>query len=364
MRIAVVCPHYGYITRGTERCTEEIVKKFIEHGHKVDVFSLGKNGNTKEVDGLKKDKGLGKLSHNFAENTMFGGFCKKYIGISPHLEDMVFGMKLQERETEFMIYDVILSRGEYWETLACKKIASHFCIPVVSAFSGGNSKMMIEQAKLSDTFIVNSPAYEKWIKEQLPEINSICIPGAVDLNIFNPNVNPSCFDNKYEHPIVISTSALIPAKRINLIIDAMTKLGKGTLIVTNDGPNKNEILKKGKKQLGNRFVYVGIVPLQTLVGLYVLSDVCVLASKNEPFGLVVLDSMACNTPVIAQKEATEWLIGDGGYVVDDCEDIENLAKTIEKTYETEWDNRPRKQAEKFGWEEISLKFEKVLEDTI
>jgi glycosyltransferase involved in cell wall biosynthesis len=46
-------------------------------------------------------------------------------------------------------------------------------------------------------------------------------------------------------------------------------------------------------------VWMGVLPRNELAQIYAASDVFVFPSKNETFGLVMLEAMACGTPVAA-----------------------------------------------------------------
>jgi len=351
----MICPHYGYIKRGTEVMTEYSSTIMRKRGYSVDVLSMGIN-----VNGLRIDKGLGKLSYKVTELSFLTGFCRKYLGFSPSIETISFALSL-ETFLKKNQYDFLWTNGDCWDNIVCKKTG----IPYLSFFGGGISKMMQKESELlPDVFVVLTPQMLAWIKSKVPDCHSVYIPNGVDLELFKPK-KLNIFSN-YEPPIVLSTSALVETKRIDLIIDAMELLGKGTLILTSDGPMRNTLIQKGTKQLKDRFVYKGVVPYDTLPDLYANADVFVLASRNEPFGNVILESMACNTPVVAQRDETrEWIIGDGGVLVNDCSDIPSLTSDIELAYKHDWKDKPRKQAEKFDWNKIVdmyiMEIKKVIE---
>ena len=69
----------------------------------------------------------------------------------------------------------------------------------------------------------------------------------------------------------------------------------------------SEILALG---LQGRVHFTGFV--ENVASVYKTMDVCVLASRSEPFGLVVVEAMACGIPVVATRSGgPEEIIRDG-----------------------------------------------------
>ncbi len=69
----------------------------------------------------------------------------------------------------------------------------------------------------------------------------------------------------------------------------------GTKLVIGDGPSR----KKLEKKYGKEAVFVGYKKGKELVDLLSISDVMVLPSLTETFGLVVVEALSCGLPVAA-----------------------------------------------------------------
>ncbi len=85
--------------------------------------------------------------------------------------------------------------------------------------------------------------------------------------------------------------------------------------------------------LTNRVHFTGFV--QDVAGLYKAMDVCALASRSEPFGLVVVEAMACGTPVVATRSGgPQEILEDGvtGLLVD-VGDPEQMAEAFTRLLE-------------------------------
>jgi glycosyltransferase involved in cell wall biosynthesis len=101
-------------------------------------------------------------------------------------------------------------------------------------------------------------------------------------------------------PVVLSVGHLIPRKGHDLAIRALAALGRGSLLIVGDGPEESS-LRGLAERLGvrERVVFVGRVPHGELSRFYSAADVLVLASSREGWPNVLLESMACGTPVAA-----------------------------------------------------------------
>jgi glycosyltransferase involved in cell wall biosynthesis len=106
------------------------------------------------------------------------------------------------------------------------------------------------------------------------------------------------------------------------------------------------------------------LPDNELASLYATGDVFTLPSIREPFGLVLLEAMASNKPVVSQVDETrQWIVGEAGILVD-CADIDQYATALEEAYQRDFGNLPRRQAEKFSWDNCVDKYLQAMEAII
>jgi teichuronic acid biosynthesis glycosyltransferase TuaC len=101
-------------------------------------------------------------------------------------------------------------------------------------------------------------------------------------------------------PTLISVGGLIPRKGHDLTIRALLSLPGWSLLIAGDGPEHGALtaLAAGLG-LADRVRLLGSVPHTSLANLYSAADISVLSSSREGWANVLLESMACGTPVVA-----------------------------------------------------------------
>ena len=85
-------------------------------------------------------------------------------------------------------------------------------------------------------------------------------------------------------------------------------------------------------KIESSIIYLGSLPIHELIGAYSAADVCIVPSIwNEPFGLVVLEAMACSKPVVAfNVGGIPEIISDGidGFLVARGDEEELASKIL------------------------------------
>src|SRR5205807_5699025 len=96
--------------------------------------------------------------------------------------------------------------------------------------------------------------------------------------------------------VVAAVRRLVPRMGLDVLLDAWQALGSpGVLAIGGDGPLRPELEARGDESVR----FLGRLSDDDLVALYSAADVTVVPSLAlEGFGLVVLESLACGTPVV------------------------------------------------------------------
>lgn len=101
--------------------------------------------------------------------------------------------------------------------------------------------------------------------------------------------------------ILIHISNFRPVKRLRDVVDIFAAVNKevpARLLMVGDGPEGPAVHRYiSSRGLADRVNFLG--KQERVVELLSISDLCLLPSEKESFGLVALEAMACGVPVIA-----------------------------------------------------------------
>lgn len=194
------------------------------------------------------------------------------------------------------------------------------------------------------------------------------IPGGVDIKKFNPNLDTEDIDEKYHlkgKKVVMFAGKLTVYKGVRYLIKAARKI-PAEVVILGEGPER-ENLEKRVRDYGLKNVhFIGHLGTSNVLNkFYKRADVFVAPSVwDEPLGLVILEAMACKTPVVVtRKGGIPLAVKDGinGYFVrpknsdEIAEKVNKLLGDEEKRLKM-GENARRIVEKKFSWESIAHRF--------
>lgn len=101
-------------------------------------------------------------------------------------------------------------------------------------------------------------------------------------------------------PLIVSVGGLVERKGHHLTIDATVELEDAHLLIAGNGAERSALEARIEGLgIGDRVRLLGSVPHAELAAFYGAADISVLASSREGWANVLLESMACGTPVVA-----------------------------------------------------------------
>ena len=132
-----------------------------------------------------------------------------------------------------------------------------------------------------------------------------------------------------DKPIILFVGNIIKRKNVATIIDAKKQLKSDCfLVVVGDGPLLNSLKEKVKVENVEDVIFTGA--RNDIANVIQSSDLLILPSYSESFGLVLIEALACGKPVIGSNVGgiKEIITYDVGLLVEPA-DSKGLANSID-----------------------------------
>lgn len=308
MRIAQVAPLWLEVPPqaygGTEYIISLLTEELIRKGHEVTLFATADSKTKANLipiwpKGLFKDAGT---SHHFA----------------------VFGLlynELLERQDEF---DIIHDHCGYYTCPFSKFLRP----PIISTLHGSFTE---EKTILYKKFPnVKYVAISKDQKKSGPGVNIVkTIYNGIPIEKYDFNLKPQDY--------LLWISNITPDKGLAEAIEIAKTAGEKLII---SGPIFSENADYFEYRIkplidGKQIKFVGIADFEKKVELFRNAKAFLfpIFKRQEPFGLVVIEAMACGTPVIAAKSGSmPELVEQGktGFLVSSIDEAARSLRKIKK----------------------------------
>lgn len=199
---------------------------------------------------------------------------------------------------------------------------------------------------------------EAAIRIGIPPSKIITLRNGVDLTLFTAPTDRDALRREHgiKAPSILSVGYLIERKGHHLIIEALHQIKDAHLYIAGDGPERKTLEQLVRTSgLMDRVHFLGNCSQAELRRYYGAVDMLVLASSREGWANVLLESMACGTPVVATRVwGTPEVVrtDDVGILVERTAD--NIGKAINELMDSPRDRATvRAYAEQFDWDETS-----------
>jgi len=160
----------------------------------------------------------------------------------------------------------------------------------------------------------------------------------------------------------LTASRMVPYKRIDLIVDAFSRMPDKKLVVIGNGPD----FKKIKARANFNVKLLGYQPLNVLRDHMQRAKAFIFAAE-EDFGIVPVEAQACGTPVIAYRKGggLETVVdGETGLFFQE-QSVESLQDAVRRFEKGSYHFEPlllRRNAEQFSKGRFQREFQKFVED--
>lgn len=216
-----------------------------------------------------------------------------------------------------------------------------------------------------------SDALAQTAKQTAPDLDVEIIPNGIDPQRFSP---PRARRPRKLFRL-ITVARLLERKGIQTILEACARpsLLPAELTIVGTGPYERELRELVRTLgLGDRVRFMGFVPNEELPSLYRQSDIFVLPSQTESFGLVFAEAMSCGLPIAASnvggipetvRDGVDGLLCPPGDPLSLRENILRLMSNVDTREEISHSQRER-ILESYSWEQIAARYADVYRSVV
>lgn len=390
MKIAMITPHGDPLGKLGEPDTggqcvyvKELSKHLRKLGAEVDIFTRQRGGR-REIEQISENVRVIRIECGPE------GFIPKEK-LMPYLPE--FTEKVAEY-VEKRQYGII--HTHYWdggfvglklkERFRVKMVHTSHSLGVLKAKALGDFEPYKERIALEKEIYGKSDAIIATTKIEKNDIATLygideskiyVIPIGVDTTFYKPMGNKGKLKkdlNLPQIPLVFALARLDPRKGLDLLIKSVPYIKRhyngDFLVLISTGTGAKEEKKEMNKLLTlirelnvekEVKIIPAIEPIDLVPKYYSAADVFVLPSPYEPFGIVMLEAMACKAPMVATKfGGPAEVIQDGydGFLVDP-KDSKEMGKKIaellrdDKKRELFAERAYKKVMSKYSWSSVA-----------
>lgn len=259
-------------------------------------------------------------------------------------------------------FDLVIATNGRWQALKASlgRLIGRYNLLISGQAGIGRDDLWNIAICAPDVYVALTDYEMDWAKKWAWKTKLVKIPNGVDLTKFNPQGKKINID--LPRPIILSVGALEWYKHHELVIEAVSKLENGSLLIVGNGSKLKELTQLGNKKIPGRFKIIS-VKFEEMPEVYRSADLFTLPSWNrEAFGIVYVEAMASGLAVVAPRDCPRReIVGNAG-ILTEVFKAEKYAAAIEMALNKDWQDLPRKQAEKFSWDQIVEEYKKLIEE--
>ncbi len=265
-------------------------------------------------------------------------------------------------------YDFNLIDAHYFypDGVAATKLGKYFNKPVVITARGSDitllpqftrprKKILQAASDASGIITVCNALKDELMRLGVPAQKIVSLRNGVDLNLFQPierDVARQALG--LTQFTLLTVGHLVPVKGHELILRALALLPEMRLLIAGDGMLRHTLERMAiELKVADRVQFLGALKQDKLRTYYGAADAMVLASEREGWANVLLEAMACGTPVVASKVwgTPEVVAAPEAGVLMSERTPEALAQAV-RLLQDQYPDRAatRRYAENFSWE--------------
>lgn len=246
-----------------------------------------------------------------AEHPRYVVIPKVGMNLTPHTLYRAMRRRLARLLDSGLRIDLIDAHYFYPDGVAAAWLGQAFNIPVVITARGTDinlipeyprpRRLILEAAQSAAALITVCQALKDELVEMaVPAAKITVLRNGVDLQAFQPKDRTALRAKLGVSGFVLaSVGLLIERKGHHLVIEAIRHVPDARLLIAGSGPDRQQ-LEDLCARLGvtDRVRFLGSLDQNALCDIYNCADALVLASSREGWANVLLEAMACGTPVL------------------------------------------------------------------
>ncbi|MGE0408139.1 MAG: glycosyltransferase family 4 protein [Amphiplicatus sp.] len=264
-------------------------------------------------------------------------------------------------------FDLIDAHYLYPDGVAAARVAKALGKPVILTARGSDvtllptfprqRRMILDAVDMADAVIAVSASLKAALLRLGVEAEKIHVfRNGVDLDRFRPLDRQAIRDKLgVTGKVIASVGHLIERKGHHLAITALTLLPEASLLIVGSGEERGALADLAHcLGVESRVRFLGGVPHDELAEIYNAADALILASSREGWPNVLLEAMACGTPVIATPASAEVIRAAAAGRIASERAAPAIAEALGALLAAPPDRQTvRRYAEDFSWDETA-----------
>jgi teichuronic acid biosynthesis glycosyltransferase TuaC len=233
--------------------------------------------------------------------------------LAPYLMAAAAGGVLARIHRERHAFQLIDAQYFYPDGVAAAMIAARLGVPFTVTARGsdlnfiaqyvGPRRMIRWAARRAAAVITVSAALKRTFDSlETGQSHVAVLRNGVDTHLFRPLARDAARATvgTPNELTLLAVANLRPEKGLDLAIEALALVPQARLLIVGSGPELARLQKLARaRAVAERVSFRGAVPQEDLVHYYSAADVSLLCSTREGLPNVVLESIACGTPVVS-----------------------------------------------------------------
>lgn len=172
-------------------------------------------------------------------------------------------------------------------------------VNLIAGYAGPRRQILRAAAQSAAIITVSEALRGRLLELGVADAKITVLRNGVDLAAFRPNERPAV---RSGGAALLSVGNLVSGKGHDVAIRAVAQIPEARLVIAGAGPLRHDLERLARSvRAAERVTFIGQVNQEALRECYNAADATILASAREGMPNVVLESLACGTPVIASR---------------------------------------------------------------